>query len=130
MKKNSRLILGIGVIVAGWLIGYIVWLLLGESIRLSGDARNYANIFLAIAWLPSVIVFADWYSKFAKALKRPTGHTPGFASFAIAGSLFTIGLVIAPMILLDYVKVVQYVAIELVLILIGNWVAYFVGEPK
>ncbi len=130
MKKKYNLILGIGVIVAGWLIGYIVWSRLGESIRLSGDARNYAGIFLAIAWIPPVIIFADWYSKFTKELKKTHGNTPSIYPFAISGSILTICLAIAPMILFDYVKVFQYVVIELVFILIGNWIAYFVGEPK
>lgn len=130
MSKYSKMLIGLLIIIGTWLVGFLVWMFFGTSVRMNNSIRDFATIFNGVAVLPSIIMYIIWYLRYVKLQSLVGKIPPKSGMYIVFSAILTIAVLFAPMIVLGYIKAVAFVAGIAALTIIGSFLSYKVGEPR
>ncbi|MGL4607613.1 MAG: hypothetical protein ACRCU3_09140 [Eubacteriaceae bacterium] len=133
MKFYTKMLIGLGVILGGYLISLIIWFLSSSNFYIDQETTLfYATIFQVLSVLPSIIIYCLWYRRLVNISPKERAKKE-FSDlkilYIVLILIFTTVLTIVPSLVWLYISTIGYLVLNIVLITIAAAIAMFCFKP-
>lgn len=129
MAKYGKMFIGSAIHLLTGIIGVIVWIIQQDTIKMSKADKGSFTVFLAVAFVPALIMYIIWYFLDLKKLASPAGGHVAWIPFLVIGVVAMFCIAMLPG-LLFYTKAVTYAIIAFVVAAVGSLGGYLAGRSK
>jgi len=134
LKKANKMnmFIGLGIILAAFVIAIVLWSLFQGDISLGRTKRGQVNMFLWIPVWPTILLYVAYYLRRQKDLSSVVSAQKRDLKlpFAVISSVVILAILFIPMVAISLSAAAAFFGAMAGLLVITNLISYFVLFPK